>query len=247
VINGAVRISRWLLGKQTERRGPCVRHLAVGVSDQGNPVASGVATHVSQALTTVASERIKRMKRMKHPCFEGPEMVGRHGKVSYMVCVRPDDPTVEALSGQGVQDEDLALQVAVDVCEVLTALHKMGIAHGQVGPKTVHVQQHHDLVRGVLADPAAVLWPGAPHEAPEVRTGHVPDARADLFGLGRVLESLCSEEERDARLQHLLDELLAPDPRDRPRTASEVLTRVAALRDDRRPTGWARLINLFAS
>ncbi len=241
-----MRISRWLLGTQTERRGPCLRHLAVGVSDEGHPVASGVATHVSQALSTVATARIGRMKRMRHPCFEGPEMVGRQGELAYMVCVRPDEPTVEAMAGQGVLDQDVALQIAADVCEVLCALHRLGIAHGQVGPASVHVRQQRDIVHGVLADPAAVLWPGAPHVAPEVRRGQVPDVRSDLYGVGRILAAL-SPEELEAPIAELIDSLLAEERMARPSSADETLQRILAARDERRPTGWAKLISLFAS
>lgn len=240
-----MNISRWLLGKQTERRGPCLRHLAVGVSSQGNPVATGIATHVSSALSVVADERIRRMKRMRHPCFEGPEQVGRDKAISYMVCVRPDDPTVEVTAGHGVKDEDVALQVGVDVAEVLSALHSMDIAHGQVGPQTVHVHQREDLVHGVLADPAAVLWPGAPHLAPEVRKGRCPDLRTDLYGLGSTLD-LLAPEECSEELRALIDELLAQDPAHRPASVGLVLQRLTALRDQRQPTGWAKLLNLFA-
>lgn len=246
MINRAVAISRWLLGRQTERRGPCLRHLAVGVSNQGNPVASGIATHVSASLTSVASERIKRMKRMKHPCFEGPEQVGRDKQISYMVCVRPDDDTVQTMADKGLMDEDLAVQLGVDVCEVLAALHSMGIAHGQVSPDSVHVQQKGELVHGVLADPAAVLWPGAPHVAPEVRKGHVPDLRSDLYGLGAVMDAL-RPAEGDPALSELIEELLSEDPIGRPAHSGMVLQRITAIRDMRRPTGWAKLISLFAS
>jgi transcriptional regulator with GAF, ATPase, and Fis domain len=131
----------------------------------------------------------------------------------------------------------------------LSALHEAGIRHGDFTPANVLVDRSGG---GVLIDlgcarPFGVTLHLAGTEgylAPELLEGRPGDARSDLYGVGRTLESLFAGGARPpAAVERLMERLLRPDPAARPLDCAEVL---AALGRKARPfgTSWtpARLL-----
>jgi transcriptional regulator with GAF, ATPase, and Fis domain/tetratricopeptide (TPR) repeat protein len=145
----------------------------------------------------------------------------------YYVAERVDGTTL----GERAQRASAAdlLRAVADAVTGLGALHDAGIRHGDFTPANVLVDRNG---RGVLIDlgcarPFGVTEHLAGTErylAPELLEGRAGDARSDLFGVGRTLESLFSGTERPpGPIERLIERLLRPDPAGRPMDCAEVL------------------------
>ncbi|HEX2874297.1 MAG TPA: sigma 54-interacting transcriptional regulator [Polyangiaceae bacterium] len=132
------------------------------------------------------------------------------------------------------------LRAVGDAVLGLSALHEAGIRHGDFTPANVLVDRSGG---GVLIDlgcarPFGVTEHLAGTErylAPELLEGRAGDARSDLYGVGRTLESLFAGGARPpAAVERLMARLLRTDPAARPLDCAEVL---AALGRKARPLG----------
>ncbi len=135
-------------------------------------------------------------------------------------------------------DPDGAITRAVDLAHGLTAGHRLGIAHGRIGPSTVLARDLGgvaldwtglDLESPEESDPADS--PDAAYRAPEVVRGGAPDAAADVFALGAILDHHFNGPsavlDAGSTVDRLIREMLDPDPSNRP-TARAVAARLAS-------------------
>lgn len=156
----------------------------------------------------------------------------------YYVAERVDGVTLGERA-QRTAGADL-LRAVGDAVLGLSALHEAGIRHGDFTPANVLVDRSGG---GVLIDlgcarPFGVTEHLAGTErylAPELLEGRAGDARSDLYGVGRTLESLFVGGARPpAAVERLMERLLRADPAARPLDCAEVL---AALGRKARPLG----------
>ena len=121
------------------------------------------------------------------------------------------------------------LRAVADAVVGLAALHDAGIRHGDFTPANVLVDRNG---RGVLIDLGCARpfgltehLAGTEHYlAPELLAGRAGDARSDLFGVGRTLESLFTGGQKPpAAVERLIERLLRADPVARPLDCAEVL------------------------
>lgn len=144
----------------------------------------------------------------------------------YYVAERVDGVTLGEQARRASAAE--LLRAVGDAVSGLSALHDAGIRHGDFTPANVLVDRGG---RGVLIDlgcarPFGVTEHLAGTErylAPELLEGRAGDARADLFGVGRTLESLFSGARPPAAVERLIERLLRPEPAGRPLDCAEVL------------------------
>jgi serine/threonine protein kinase len=166
----------------------------------------------------------------------------RHGTLARRVRVgRPLSPDEVIAAGR-------------QLATALDALHQNGVAHGDVKPENVFIDDDDSMVLGDLgaawvhtvstvSGPAASLTPA--YAAPEVWLGHVPTAASDIYSLGLTLMfaatgrvpqvgSPPSEGEIVAAFgSDVAVRLLEVDPRRRFRTALAVANHFGAELDER--------------
>jgi tetratricopeptide (TPR) repeat protein len=132
-----------------------------------------------------------------------------------------------------------ALEVALALCDVLTGAREAGVVHGGLHPGDVFLGDDdtitvsgfglHELRRSLEAEGAAPALPTT-YRSPETASGLLPDHRADLFALGRIVRQVVGPVSAEggaaapamSRLQEELDRCLSDDPARRPRDASEL-------------------------
>jgi transcriptional regulator with GAF, ATPase, and Fis domain/tetratricopeptide (TPR) repeat protein len=145
----------------------------------------------------------------------------------YYVAERVDGTTLAERAQRAPVAE--LLRALADAVTGLSALHDAGIRHGDFTPANVLVDRHG---RGVLIDlgcarPFGITLELAGTEhylAPELLEGKPGDARSDLFGVGRTLQSLFSGSARPpAPVERLIERLLRAEPSARPVDCGEVL------------------------
>lgn len=115
----------------------------------------------------------------------------------------PSSPSLQAiLSQMHTSSSWINLMEAValvrHICLILAYAHKRGVIHGQLCPEDIFFksQPADDLpyqpVVYNLGFAASEPWEiPVPYKAPELRIGHQPDARTDLFSAGILLYELC--------------------------------------------------------
>lgn len=109
-------------------------------------------------------------------------------------------------------DERLVLVRAL--IKRVAELSRRSLTHGHICPSNI-IREGSSVL---LIDPVV----GALHQtsdsylAPETSLGKVPEPTADLYGLGRMIASLCGEDALSARQRALVEQLLLPSPRQRP-------------------------------
>ncbi len=156
---------------------------------------------------------------------------------------------------EGARAERL-LHVLAEVAATLSALHDAGFLHGDLKPEHVRVTGAGrvfvlDLGAAVQCEArgAGVAFTPA-FAAPELKSGARPSRASDLFALGALGWFLASAQPPEAgrrslrglapwlppSVSEVIEQLLAPHPRDRPESADDVLCRFgrAALPASRR-------------
>ncbi|MBL8956217.1 MAG: serine/threonine protein kinase [Myxococcaceae bacterium] len=157
--------------------------------------------------TPGAVERFMREARLAAQ-VNSPQVVtvldfGQRGDgLLYLVMELVDGAPLSALMGAGPVEPMRALQLGVQLCEALAAIHALGIVHRDVKPSNVV------LVRGARDDVKLLdfglaraagdasltaseqVVGSASYVAPESVRGEAVDARADLYALGGVLYAL---------------------------------------------------------
>ncbi len=159
---------------------------------------------------------------------------------------------------------DEILQIGIELARALEAIHARGILHRDIKPSNVLIEESTGCVKvtdfgvAVSASRTEDLPPAGTlnYMAPEQFERGPIDARSDLFSLGCVLHAMLHgappstggatpiahvsengslERERQARLQRLVDSLIAESPEDRPNSAREVREQLEGLLRASRP------------
>ncbi|HEY3804118.1 MAG TPA: protein kinase [Kofleriaceae bacterium] len=163
-----------------------------------------------------------------------------HPAIRHVLGIEPDPPTVVL---EGDRSPPLAELIAQDVCDLargvqiisdlvrpIAALHHVGLAHGQLHPWSVHVgagDRPRLELTGLATRQTDHEWI-ARCRAPEVVAGGAPDAAADVFALGTLLQLFAETRAPSDALRALIDELTAPDPDTRP-SASQLVRKLDEL------------------
>jgi serine/threonine protein kinase len=148
----------------------------------------------------------------------------------------------DALADSTDVEPHRVMQIGVELCAALDAVHALGLVHGDVKPGNVLVSHDGRILlsdfgagRG-LADDAETLRATLSYAAPEVLSGHAPTPHSDLYSLGVLLQALAGD--RVTMLRDVLDTATAAAPEDRFRDArafSQALTGAG-----KAPRGWQR-------
>lgn len=167
-------------------------------------VTGGVPAVLTQLshLTSAANERARRFAEAQaslidlvHPNLPTVRVVGgdENGPVAVgdMLSVRS-----ASVSGSGTLTID-AISFGLGVAAALHVLHAEGVVHGAVTPRSVI-----EVARGAGWSPvlvgaaAGLVDPTSTYSAPEVdESNPEPDPAVDVYGLGRLLESLLVTED----------------------------------------------------
>jgi hypothetical protein len=160
-----------------------------------------------------------RLAMVGHPGLPLPREVGVVGSRPYLVAdLVPGRPLADLLA-EGPLPLDAVRALAVDLAGVLAALHRRGLAHGEVTPE--HVVVDPDGVAHLVDFGPAARPVGAP----------AADGRGDLDQLGALLLRCLAGRLPPGReeLAAVVSRLLAEDPGDRYPTAHALLADLAGL------------------
>ncbi len=174
------------------------------------------------------------------PCSEG----------SFLVTEWVEGPSVgEVVFRTGAIPEPRSLEIALGAARGLAAAAGAGLVHGAIGPRAVQIARGGTpKLRGFAWDRNEMTG-AEDYRAPEVLAGSRPDARADIYSLGRVLRFMLTGrspgEETPPRDE---DPLLRPLREERARwrpSTREVIERMTALRPDDRPAPPGKLVEVL--
>jgi serine/threonine protein kinase/class 3 adenylate cyclase len=129
--------------------------------------------------------------------------------------------------------------LAEELAAVLLAAHRLGLAHGQLGPSTVWRTSNRGLLLDFTGWGSATTELDASSRAPEPVVGEPADPSTDIFALGALLfwcstgqalkrlvqDNLTLPTQLDSRLGRLLQAMVSTDPVERP-SAREVVQRL---------------------
>ncbi len=148
---------------------------------------------------------------------------------AYLVTERAVRSLADRLSTDGPLTDAAAVAAATDAALALVALHGAGVLHGGLTPAAVVELANGRFAVGGVALPVLEESHDGAARPPEVRRGGDWSVAGDLWALGSVLRELTGTRRLSGPLAGLLDDLLAPDPADRPRDAAEVVDRLRAV------------------
>jgi serine/threonine protein kinase/class 3 adenylate cyclase len=171
-------------------------------------------------------DRLRAIAAVQHPAVRGVLSIERQPR---QILLEGDSaPPLAELVEQPECDLTRVMNLLGELARAIAAAHHVGIAHGRLHPWTVHVGAG-DHPRIELARLAVR---SEKHEwidrcrAPEVNAGGEPDAAADVFAIGALLEIFATTFGRSATsgVKSLIADACAPDPDARP-SASELVRR----------------------
>jgi len=129
------------------------------------------------------------------------------GSAKALVTEAPRGRSLRDLMDEGRKfNADEVVGLGLELCGGLSALHGRGLAHGDVKPKTIFIDETSGRLTPMIVDGGvtAGLWAakrlgehtaliGTPFYAPvEQFGGTAPDARSDVYNLATVLYELCT-------------------------------------------------------
>jgi serine/threonine-protein kinase len=141
----------------------------------------------------------ERMKRITHPNLASLVDIHQEGDKVFLV--------YEEARGMSLKERfkflapftpSVAVDAAIAIGEALSAIHKAGIAHGDLHPGNVLVtpEAHIKVLNAGIFIPFqdyikkgdfASLMPRAPYAAPEIAGGSPPSPQTDIYSLGAIL------------------------------------------------------------
>jgi len=182
---------------------------------------------------------------------------GEKGPWLFVVCKGTEGATLAHLFGRGHLDEERALGIFAAACEGLAALEKAGLRHGGLDPRVVLLPGAGQVLLGLRRlVPLDLAARDACYLSPEEAKGQDWGIASDLYSLGLMLYEAFlgrpvlegSPEEVKVRIARgdvphpsrtlkgflpqsvdFLASLLAQDPRARPPSAAETVSRLRAL------------------
>jgi len=169
---------------------------------------------------------------LSHPNLVGVYDFSEEGERPYLVMqfVPGEDLARRLERGRGVDADKLAREML----DALAHIHDVGILHRDVKPANIVLDPEGtakliDFGIALPPDATALTSTGLVlgterYAAPEVMEGHAASERSDLYSLGVVLRACHGE--RSGDLDDLVEWLTEPDPRNRPASAREALSRL---------------------
>lgn len=202
-----------------------------------------------------ASDRAGALLGLAHSAVPSVFDVVSHGGRVLAVEEAPAGASLEErLDTQSSMSTVECAAVAADLAAALATAAELGIVHGAISPRTVHLSDNGARLDHFGAIPATVDSP----PAPEVEGGHPPSAASDIWALGQVILRMLGPESEvvasfDPSHQAIHDAARAmtdPDPRARPTpaAASAMLADAAVLARQAHPvpTAAQAMTSLFA-
>ncbi len=152
--------------------------------------------------------------------FSGSQRAQRMEGSGRFFVLRPfvSDTLQDLLEKGAIPTPDALHDVVVELVNLVSTLSKRNITHGHLCPSNIAIVDG----KVTLLDP----FFGAIHDtrdaylAPESTRGSVPDPSADLFSLGRIIQSLIADS-LSVQQSAIVEQLTLPSPRQRP-SISEV-------------------------
>lgn len=170
---------------------------------------------IKELLYTQVTER-SALSRVRHPrVLELRDVIDLGGRQGLVMEYAPGGTLSQLLRERGVVKESEALAIILDVLEGLAALHRAGIAHGDLKPSNVLFgadgrAKIADLGSAVAADDdTQPLWGATQGWAAPEHVGNGATFRTDVYQAGLLLRALAED---TPRLRDVLGSALHPDP-----------------------------------
>jgi DNA-binding SARP family transcriptional activator/WD40 repeat protein len=136
------------------------------------------------------------VSRLQHPHVVPLLDYWRDPSGAYLVSLSVRGGTLaERLATGGLAIEAVP-QLVTQIGEALAYAHGMGIPHGAVSPRTVLIDKAHNAylpASGFVMHLVGVPQSQSTYTAPEQAEGETPGPVADVYGLGRIAETLLGE------------------------------------------------------
>lgn len=150
---------------------------------------------------TALGEVAAKLKDVQSPALERVLEIDRDEKHIFLVCELSKGTLLsDRIKKLAPFSAPVSLAIAISICEGLTALHRAGLTHGDIGSHNVIVD-----AEGNAKIKLAAFWPSysasatagsvvlpamAPYLAPEVSKGDLPSPTSDVYGVGVLLFEL---------------------------------------------------------
>jgi len=171
-----------------------------------------------EAALAVARERAATLDAIVHPGVLAPLEIGiRADGTVVAVMPRIDGDSLGALlTARGALRVGECVTLGIAVADALAAMHRAGIAHGDVSTANIMISTNKITLVDTMAGASATEGGTPGFAAPERPAGAT--APGDMYSLGRVLAASVREAERE-RLAPWVEPMLAAEPGARPSAA----------------------------
>ena len=242
------RSARYRVLRALENPGPGVLAVAHDLL-RGSEVVVRIVSQTTEATAARAVSEFHKLIRVEHPSLAQTFDYGRTADGVFYTRELAEHPSLDDTAGRDSR-ESVVFKCLSGVAAALSELHDAGCVHGLVVPSCIRIEVgKSDRLGGVRLIDAGLrsllsdahLEDVRKYDAPEVRAGALPSPAGDAYQLGASLVEAVggaaalarlrdgkSKPFRsqirgvDRRLLDLLDDLVAPDPRERP-TSREIV------------------------
>ncbi|HKC75833.1 MAG TPA: protein kinase, partial [Chloroflexota bacterium] len=147
---------------------------------------------VGSPLGDLFARRAHAVALLQHPALPPVLDMGLQDSHIVLVYRHTDGRSLAELSARETEDwtEHRVLHVVADLATALGLAHAHGLCHGSFSAQSVLVERDGMVTILDLAWPRAGTAVDHGDAAPEMRLGHAPTPRADVFALGQVLRRL---------------------------------------------------------